>query len=377
MTMVELQERQIKQILASETADREIDRPAQADKPRKVIAIKTFVKPAPVKPVLAKLPLERQEHEAAAADNVLVTAVPSTDTYTQYFEPKIPASEKLPPPIINPAATEQAVPTIADQKPETVHSEELLSEGDATAIIDTIEATNWSHEQILFDDEILATYADLKVLLGAEEETSPSADDQIYETLVQDAMIILNPEANVPVETNLFTVLIAAEGRPEVVLDIESVIAGANDQPLEETLVQLSFSLAETSQDSAQSSIESALKDIMEILAQQGDTDSATAEIKPAITPELTQKLLILLRAVGYENPREVLVDFSSEHSLEFLLQAIQYLYQLLNDKNRPELSPKPSVNLSSLQTDDSLSTRLGKVIVHYFFLYRIVLVSQ
>jgi hypothetical protein len=204
------------------------------------------------------------------------------------------------------------------------------------------------------------------------EEVLSSADNQTYETFVQDAIVSLNPESIGPITPNLFEEFILTKVQPEEVPDLESVIASANDQPLEETLMQFTFSLSETSQDPAQPSIVSAIKDVVETL-KQGTADPITAEAEPVITPELTQKLLILLRAVGYENPREVLVDFISHHSLEFLLQAIQYLYQLLNDDNRRELSPKLSVNLSSLQAADSFSSRLGKDIVHYFFLYKIV----
>jgi len=290
---------------------------------------------------ISKAPVVKLK-ERPLVNEVLKPNTSFPDVLTEQREAQTYAKpESLGPPEVDQAPDEPISYTAADGDLETAYIGTLLQEEDAVEIINSVEVGSWEHEEVLFDDEVLETFTDL--------------------------MVALDPEAGGPVVPNLFEEFIADEDRPEVVPDIETIIVNANEQPLEETLVQLSFSLVETSsQDYDLSSIESALKDVVEALGQDS-VDLVITEAEQVITPELTQKLLILLRAVGYEDPREVLVDFVSQHNLEFLLQAIRYLYQLLDDDRR-ELSPRVSVSLSSLRADDALGARLGRAILYHFF---------
>ena len=388
MVLAEYQKHQIRQIMVYEETEIKVEQSIPNDEPLKTTVKKSSAKTVFAKTIVAKSPMFRQEREPVSAGSIL-TPVPQPqeqpkkaqineainpdvvlpDIDVQDSEPQISIKvEKLSSPITEPIVHEEAVLTTSNQDLEIVYGNEaLLSEADAAVIIDMAEVGAWEHEEVIFDDEVLETFADLMVLLEVEEETSPTIDTGINENLVQDVMVALDPEAGESIVTNLFEEFIADEGRPEVVTDIETIIAGANKQPLEETLVQVSFSLVETSsQDYDLSNLESVLKDVMEELGQDS-TDSVIEGAEQVITPELTQKLLVLLRAVGYEDPREVLVDFVSQHSLEFLLQAIRYLYQLLDDDRR-ELSPRLSVNLSSLRADDALGARVGRAILYHFF---------
>jgi len=362
MVLAEYQKHQIRQIMVYEETEIKVEQSIPNDEPLKTTVKKSSAKTVFAKTIVAKSPMFRQEREPVSAGSIL-TPVPQPqeqpkkaqineainpdvvlpDIDVQDSEPQISIKvEKLSSPITEPIVHEEAVLTTSNQDLEIVYGNEaLLSEADAAVIIDMAEVGAWEHEEVIFDDEVLETFADL--------------------------MVLLDPEAGESIVTNLFEEFIADEGRPEVVTDIETIIAGANKQPLEETLVQVSFSLVETSsQDYDLSNLESVLKDVMEELGQDS-TDSVIEGAEQVITPELTQKLLVLLRAVGYEDPREVLVDFVSQHSLEFLLQAIRYLYQLLDDDRR-ELSPRLSVNLSSLRADDALGARVGRAILYHFF---------
>ncbi len=85
------------------------------------------------------------------------------------------------------------------------------------------------------------------------------------------------------------------------------------------------------------------------------------------ITPEITQKLIELLQEIGYENPQEVLRSFVKDHSIEFLIQTIHYLYQLSYSDNQAEMKAFVAPILSKFTDTSLLSAKLGKVIIDLF----------
>lgn len=253
---------------------------------------------------------------------------------------------------------------------QSVYEESLLTEEDITFSTNLVDAYIWHGQEVVFDDEIMETYEDLLQLLSAEEEI-PMTATETYEDFAHDTVILLKPETSEPIEANAFEDYIATQVQPDVIPDLETILSSVNEQSLEETFAQLSFYLAEVSQDSEQIYIETALRDVVEAFSQN-TAGSVAQETKVAITPELTQKLLMLLKAVGYENPREVLVEFITQYSLEFLFQAIRYLYQL-TDNNQPEFSSKMPTALTFVRSDEPLSARIGRAIMFYARMHKAV----
>lgn len=131
----------------------------------------------------------------------------------------------------------------------------------------------------------------------------------------------------------------------------------ANEQPLEQTFVQLAQHLKNNlheAQDTAKPSDEDTpalselevelnaiLQEIVEILPTVYSINKETQEKRINITPEMTQKLLMLLRSIGYQNPRDALIEFVQLRGLTFLFQAIQCMCQLNHEKNRKEFLTK------------------------------------
>ncbi|HVI60588.1 MAG TPA: hypothetical protein VM535_00345, partial [Candidatus Saccharimonadales bacterium] len=107
---------------------------------------------------------------------------------------------------------------------------------------------------------------------------------------------------------------------------LEDIQAEAEEQPLEQTLMQLVKHLSE-------SAAEPESHEVWEIT----EGIAAEASPNPKITPELTDQLLALLRVLGYQNPREVLVDFVKKYDLAFLLQALRYIWELSSSRERPD----------------------------------------
>src|SRR3989344_5240123 len=150
----------------------------------------------------------------------------------------------------------------------------------------------------------------------------------------------------------------------QLVALLASIEEMANDRPLEESLVSLALFLEETPNGNVDTEDISAL---LNELAESFDQNILTAGLKSEsihITPEITKHILVLLRQIGYENPGQTLLEFVSKHELEFLIQAIRYLAQLMSqDSQQASLQLKLhnpfTTNLLNTQT-----IKFGKLVL-------------
>ena len=242
--------------------------------------------------------------------------------------------------------------------PELVADEVLPYDADRAeaAAVEPAEAA-----PAVFDNEVLDTFEQLLELAYADRAEPPAPGPEPRAELPADQAVPLDPEAPAPIAPNIFEDFVVSHAKPEAAPAIETIIAAANEQPLEETFVQLSFYLAETPSDAEHPVLRKTLQELAELVSP--DSDDAALEEEVAITPQLTQQLLTLLRAVGYDNPREVLLAFVQERNFEFLVQAVRHLSQLCNDDNRHELLHKQAAMLVAT-SDASLAARLGGAIL-------------
>jgi hypothetical protein len=247
---------------------------------------------------------------------------------------------------------------------------EIFYEGEEPSVADEAlphstgltEAGALPQHEAIFDNEVIDTSEQLVELVYGELAEIPASGLEQHAELIDDQVIFMDPEAPESIEPNAFEELVASIAELETTPDLDTIMASANEQTLEETLVQLSLYLTETSQDSEQPILQQTLKSLGELLSSSS-SDNETEEKKLVITPELTQQLLTLLRAVGYDNPQEVLVAFIKQYNFEFLLQAIRYLSQLCNDDSRQELLHKQAT-IIALTSDEPLTARLGRAIL-------------
>lgn len=144
----------------------------------------------------------------------------------------------------------------------------------------------------------------------------------------------------------------------EEVHDFESIQASANGQDIDQTIAQLATLISGTGPkdaiDTAQAeetqeppteqpglqTATSLLVEIDQLLTRPGHRqDKRIAPETLRIDPEIIEKLLLLLKAVGYEQPEAMLMKYISKHDLEFLLLTIRQLHSLLSEDGRQELS--------------------------------------
>ncbi len=230
--------------------------------------------------------------------------------------------------------------------------------------------------EAVLDEEVMDTYYQLIALAdSSEDEATPYRAEIEQITIGEERTIPANEDLDTDmIEANAFAEFIDAQPQPiEPIDDIEIIKVNANEQPLEETLVQLASYLSEVSEENEESSIQLEVsEDIAAIRHLLQDINKEFIKLSEAnpgktetvrVTPDITQKLLDLLRVVGYQNPQEALVSFVSKHGFEFLPQAISYLYQLTNEDNQKELWHYSIPTFSTMMAEEPLSVRLGRSI--------------
>lgn len=244
--------------------------------------------------------------------------------------------------------------------------------------------------ELHFEPEVIDTYKELLALIKGEATIlipNPSkTSDNINEpdddagALAVETVVLDTAEQKTDFEK-----VIALKIETEEVIPLEAIVEQADEQPLEQTLVQLAqyltVALQEKSKpldnaDTAEQPIEIApeqgeqlnefrhiLQDIAEVLPRSYYIDEETGEQHIKITPELTEQLLLLLAWVGYEHPREVLVEFVRVHGLTYLLQALQYMYQLIDVDERKELFVAATATTPS-SDNTSVGSLLGNAVL-------------
>lgn len=211
----------------------------------------------------------------------------------------------------------------------------------------------------LFESETIETYVELRDVIAA----SVSDEDNSTDITELEASEVNESEAeNVTeqVDTPTFETFIAAQPVSEEVT-LETIKEQSNVQPLGQTLVQLAEYLAESKEDNEQpESLIAIIKDLEKALPDCYTRQEAE-EVKLQITPEMTDKLLALLRELGHQNPREALANMIRKFGFEFLIQSLTHIYQLTDEENRKEFS---CISMPAFSSDDNSLVRLSKLIL-------------
>lgn len=223
-----------------------------------------------------------------------------------------------------------------------------------------------------FEPEVVDTY---KELLAVIEADTAEADETTDEFKAFEAKTVPREE---PEPAPDFEAFLALQPEPEESIPLEIIVEQAPKQPLEQTIVQLAQYLSDTLQQtqegaelsdepmpelSGHGELRAIVQDIAEILPSCHSVNEENQEKRIQITPEMTQKLLVLLRSLGYERPREVLVEFVRLRGLTFLLQALEYMCQQGNKDERQEFFAITNTPTSTSSTVD-LGSILGNAVL-------------
>jgi hypothetical protein len=217
---------------------------------------------------------------------------------------------------------------VSDPLPEVFYLDEAVPESQQ------VNAYSMS-EQLAppFEAETVQTYLEIMSVINydvVKPDAPESPPDPNYTSSSETVYEIPTKVFTLP--TQDFENFVANMPDPEEISTIEAIKEQIDKKPLEEILVLLAKNLPEIGDEPTQEVISAILRDIESELPNCFDLREGEKP-RPHITPELTEKAITLLRHLGYENPGEILVVFVKQHSLDFLLQALQYL--CLTDENR------------------------------------------
>jgi hypothetical protein len=213
--------------------------------------------------------------------------------------------------------------------------------------------------------------AELSVKYTEEISEAEAVEDALsYEDTLQ---AIDMPETELTITPNLFKVYLKQQDTKDEMIEFDVLQENADELQLDDMLVELSSyftqNLHEAATDSSievshnESIVTQSLAEIDQIVEKQISI-SDNKESIIALTPELTQKLLELLRALGYKNPQEVLAFFISKHGLEFLIHAMRYLYVLSVDYTQHESLIQSTIVCVDDVGDISPQARFGRAII-------------
>lgn len=222
-----------------------------------------------------------------------------------------------------------------------------------------LEAETDESIELLFEPETVETYLELRDLIAEQMDS----ENVLSETIELEASALNETETEselAPVESPTFEAFVTAQSVKEEVI-LESIKEQSNEQSLEQTLVQLVEYIADSAEDDEQlEPLLAIIKDIEKSLPKHY-FEQKSGETKLQITPKMTDKLLALLRELGYQNPREALVSMVNKFGYTFLLQSLIYLFQLTDEDNRRELL---SISTPAPISDDSPLSTLSKLIL-------------
>lgn len=292
---------------------------------------------------------------------------------------------------------EKAIDIIKTNATTTASINEMTTTEDAAPLEITVEAdvanelelpdvvTTEADEQLdlRFEPEVIDTYEELFALTEGQAitlEQPEISDDTIESDIVYSQLSsgVVKLGAIEPVRD--FETAVARQIETESFVPLETIFEQADDeQPLEQTLVRLTQYLTVVQQEgrtvgeadvaewhdevvSEQSELfielRAILRGITEVLPHSYYINKKTDEQRIRITPELTEQLLLLLRSLGYEQPKEVLIGFMQLYGLAYLLQALQYMCQLDGADERREI-----LITSAPTTTSGSSTNLGSLV--------------
>ena len=114
----------------------------------------------------------------------------------------------------------------------------------------------------------------------------------------------------------------------EKTITLEEIRLKVDDQPFEQTLVQLAVYMLVAEDLPDRQNLRDIVGGIKKSLLDTF-SDGKTDQSERSITPEVYESTLALMRFLGNQEPEEVLSQFTGEHGEDFLLKTLDYISQL------------------------------------------------
>lgn len=250
---------------------------------------------------------------------------------------------------LNPEKTDSAV------EPAGAARFELVSTTDTFQVPEGI-----SEAQVMVSaEEVEEAFGQLAVL----RELAPEPQSAVLEDTETHKSSVIEDETGAEIENTVagsFEAYVAALPESEEPITLDVIQHSIDVQPLEETLEEFAELLSKPASEQEVKVLKRVTEQI-ESVTTVWSAGSITGK-KIQITPELTEKLLVVLKTLGYQRPGEMLVGFVAQYDLEYLLEALEYLCRVNNGYGTYEFNPAFVVP-SSDGCEDGQRLRLGKLL--------------
>ena len=217
--------------------------------------------------------------------------------------------------------------------------------------------------ELVIEDGTLETFELLISLVADADERAEDASLELSEIEPGNQIILVEIKPPEISGANIFEEYLESQSETESEPSIDTIRAGSNDQPLVKTLAQLAIAFRELPAENEE--VRSVIRDLSEAFSHSNNIIDTKTEVV-RITPAIIQKLLGLLRLIGYENPQEALLELVTRHDLEFLAQAMHYLSQLTNLDNQQEFLVLGKRTTFQPSYTEPLAVRIGKIIMGF-----------
>ncbi|HEX5744220.1 MAG TPA: hypothetical protein VFX84_02100 [Candidatus Saccharimonadales bacterium] len=240
--------------------------------------------------------------------------------------------------------------------------------------------------ETVLDEETMETFESLAEILVERREPGGDPDLSGSDNVAGSGEFVVTvaPEAGEDHGMG-FEAYVAAQETSRAVPELEEVIGQTVERTPEETFADLARLLGDdevrgTGAPERMAAVREALREADGLIRQSTGMDDPLEALEPeadvvkdelepttiTVTPELTDKLLVLLRTIGHDNPRETLVGLVSRRGFTFLAEAVTHLQRLSDDAGRLELSQawlQPHM-AEATAPSPTLTTRLGRTLV-------------
>lgn len=228
-------------------------------------------------------------------------------------------------------------------------SEAVFFEDSSEPEADINDSERW------FDAEAIEAYEEIQVLINLEatpvDPANVSSPDQDF---------VAATEVDKPPSIfSDFDALVEPRFDDDQPTPLELIIEHANEQPLEQTLSQFVKHLSSEKTETPELNVVTEILNDLEKILPDSYQEK---EIVNQITPEITEKLLELLNALGYEEPKKALISCVAEHKIEPLIMTLQNIAKFNEDKRR-EMSLLSMV-FTATDDDDSSRLRFGRMLL-------------
>ncbi len=345
--------------------------------PKPIPVVEALHKPSVAEPIAVSVQSERREAaqtytrdiEEIARVEPAVVATPVEISIAKTELPTLPETPRLP------VEHREAAPVHHEAlvRPERTAEQHAVLEELADPIPQLEAVEPLSVEPVQADLEFLDVEADSVDIMDEPLEVVQQSVviplESLAAPVISPAEESYAPELSLPdvISAPTFEVLVATN-HTEHPIEQPSTVAAlqerAPEQPVVQTLVQLA-EIISVGKEPEQEEVRALIQEVIAALPDQEMLRDApeTWDVQSQITPEVTEKILMLLRDLGYEQPKEVIFELVDGQNMSLFLQALQYISALEAEDYRGELL---HIAQSQAASDDisHMGRRLGTAIL-------------